>query len=95
MPDTPARTTDKGPGVLRGACICRNRDPTRDTDWISDNEHCARRRQLVEGVRLTPLPTHWHRREEVQKPNNRFRSYGMDYLKVCSYIPWTKVMQWI
>jgi hypothetical protein len=95
MPDTLARTTDKGLAVLRDACTCRNRDPTRDTDWISDNEHCERRRQLVEGVRLTPLPTRWHQREEVQKSNNRFHNYRMDYLKVFSYATWTKVMQLI
>ena len=84
MPGIPAQTTDKGLVVLYGACTYRNRDPTRDTDWIFDNEHCEHRHQLVEGVRLTLLPTRWHRREEVQKPNNRYHSYGMDYLKVYS-----------
>jgi len=81
MPNSLARTNDKGLAVLRGACIYRNRDPTRDTDWNSDNEHCERRRQLVEGVRLTPLPTRWHRREEVKKSNNRFHSYRIGLLE--------------
>ena len=79
MPDTLAGTNDKGLAVLRGACTYRNRDPTRDTDSNSDNEHCERRSQLVEEVRLTLLPTRWHRREEVKKSNNRFHSYRMDY----------------
>lgn len=84
MPDTLAQTIDKGPAEICGACTCRNRDPTRDRDWNSDSEHCERRRQPVEGVHPTPLPTRWHRRGEVKKPNNRFHSYHMDYLRVCS-----------
>ena len=84
MPDTLARTIDKGLAEICSACTCRNRDPTRDTDWNSDNEHCESRHQLVEGVHLMPLPTRWHRREEVKKPNNRFHSYRMDHLRVCS-----------
>ena len=80
MPDTLARTIDKGPAEICGACTCRNRGPTRDRDWTSDSEHSERKRQLVEGVHLTPLPARWHRREEVKKSNNKFHSYRMDHL---------------
>ena len=84
MPDTLVRTIDKGLAEICSACTCRNRDPTRDRDWNSDSEHCERRSQLVEGEHLTPLPARWHRREEVKKLNNRFQSYRMDHLRVCS-----------
>lgn len=75
------RTTDKERAVLRGACTCRNRDPTRGTGSISDAEHCGRMRRLVEEVRPTPLPARWHRREEVRMPDSRFHSDRIDCQK--------------
>lgn len=84
MPDTPARTIDKGPAEICSACTCRNQDPTRDKDWNSDSEHCQRRSQFVEGVHPAPLPARLHRREEVKKSNNRFHSSRTDHSRVFS-----------
>ena len=84
------RTTGKEQDARCGACTCRNRDPTRDTDWSAGNEGFGRRIQLVEEVRPALLPTRWHRREAMKRPNNRYRSYCMDDQHVCSYfLCWT------
>ena len=85
MPDILARTTDKGPDALHGACTCRNRAPTTGMDCWSDIGRYGSRPLLLEGARRTPSLARWHRKVEERKPDNRFRSLCTGSSRGCSW----------
>ena len=93
MPDSPARAIGKAPAAHDGACTCRMRDPTTNTDSIPDSAHCARTPPLPEAVRPKPSPPRWYQTAEPQTPDNRPHSSRKGYSRACSCFSSTEVMR--